>query len=114
MANYQYHQMPESYSVDLIHQWPVLDRIFGLILRLIKHIPEEVARLRIRTCNLMFQDLLARMDDPPIVAALPFATLMNDRLEAMTSALIAPYKPGQDGSHTESLLRSLKLRHLPR
>jgi len=108
MAHYQYHQLPEPSFLDE-SKWPTLHRIYHLLLKRIDYVPFDAARLRIRISVLMFQDLLARLDQSTVASKLPFPIMMSDRLEAMTAALCAPYQPNQDARHQSNILQSLKL-----
>ena len=94
-THYRYFMAPEQ--EDFMNNWPVLSKIHALILSRISYVPEYLARIRIWSCNTMFQELLARMDMGPPFPKSKFPAVVDDRFEIMTAALCAPFRPDQAG-----------------
>lgn len=72
---------------------PALRRVRRLIIERVSYVPPEVLRLRVALCKLMFLNMLMRRDSgfPKQEQGIPLSLLVEDTLEQMTAALIAPY-----------------------
>lgn len=77
---------------------PALRRVRQLIVERCDHVPPDVLRLRVGLVKLMFLNMLMRRDSgfPRSDQAMPLAMLVDDTLDIMTAALVAPYR--HDGS----------------
>jgi hypothetical protein len=71
-----------------------LRRLLMLVEQRINYVPSYVAQSRIVLCNLMFHNMLVRIDhDKTFTKDSPqFRLLLNDTLEIMTTALCAPHR----------------------
>lgn len=72
---------------------PALRQVRRLIVERMSYVPADVLRLRVGLCKLMFLNMLMRRDSgfPHYDQNIPLPLLVEDTLEQMTAALIAPY-----------------------
>ncbi len=73
---------------------PALRRVRQLIAERCGHIPADVLRLRVGIVKLMFLNMLMRRDSgfPRSDQDMPLSMLVEDTLDIMTAALIAPHR----------------------
>lgn len=72
---------------------PALRRVRQLIVERVNYVPPDVLRLRVGLCKLMFLNMLMRRDSgfPSDAQNIPLSLLVEDTLDQMTAALIAPF-----------------------
>lgn len=75
---------------------PALRRVRRLIVERVAYVPPDVLRLRVGLCKLMFLNMLMRHDSgfPHHDQNIALPLLVDDTLDQMTAALIAPYRHG--------------------
>lgn len=76
--------------------FPALRRVRRLIVERVSYVPQDVLRLRVGLCKLMFLNMLMRRDSgfPLPDQDISLQSLVDDTLEQMSAALIAPYHHG--------------------
>lgn len=77
---------------------PALRSVRRLIVERVSYVPADVLRLRVGLCKLMFLNMLMRRDSgfPHYDQKMPLPLLVEDTIEQMTAALIAPYPRAPD------------------
>jgi AcrR family transcriptional regulator len=74
-----------------------LRRVRRLIVERVSYVPPDVLKLRVGLCKLMFLNMLMRRDSgfPHYDQNISLPLLVDDTLEQMTAALVAPYRHGE-------------------
>ena len=77
---------------------PALRRVRRLIVERVQYVAPEVLRLRVGLCKLMFLNMLMRRDSgfPHLDQGMSLQELVDDTLEQMTAALVAPCRDERD------------------
>ena len=73
---------------------PALRRVRELLAKSCEHVPPQPFRLRVGLVKLMFLNMLMRRDSgfPTAEQGISLNTLVDDTLDMMTAALVAPYR----------------------